>query len=344
MPSPKKLAMARQWELLKLLPEHGSGKSTRQLASELAAMGFAISKRQVERDLGELSEQFGIHCNDASIPYGWRWMPGASTRLSGLTLADALSLTLMESTLQVLLPSSLMSPMSIRMAQARQKLDSLSDTQSAANWRNKVRTILPMLPMRAPQIADHALHAVQEALLNNRQIEVRYRGFQTEAAMAYRLHPLGLVLRGNTAYLIAMPEPDREIRVLAMHRLEAAVVTDQPALSPDGFNIDEYLGTGALHFGAGGMLKMEARIAPELAGTLQETPLSDDQVLQPMPESNEWKLQARVRDSWQLTWWILSQGDAITVNQPPDLRQRIQQNLADALRRYASPTSNLELS
>ena len=64
--------VARQWELLKRLPSSGPGKSAGELHQELKDLGFEVSKRQVERDLQQLSEAFPLHCNDRSIPWGWR--------------------------------------------------------------------------------------------------------------------------------------------------------------------------------------------------------------------------------------------------------------------------------
>jgi len=66
--------LARQWELLKLLPTRGVGKTAKELSEALNEAGFKVSKRQVERDLGELLEAFALDCNNASIPYGWRWV------------------------------------------------------------------------------------------------------------------------------------------------------------------------------------------------------------------------------------------------------------------------------
>ena len=46
--------VARQWELLKILPTRGAGKTAKDLTGILNDLGFKVSKRQVERDLGEL--------------------------------------------------------------------------------------------------------------------------------------------------------------------------------------------------------------------------------------------------------------------------------------------------
>ena len=71
------LALARHWELLKKLPSRGPGMTASDLTKYLRdEMGFAVSKRTVERDLIDLARLFGSRCNDDSIPDGWHWLPG----------------------------------------------------------------------------------------------------------------------------------------------------------------------------------------------------------------------------------------------------------------------------
>ncbi len=77
MPShPTRHTIARQWQLLKLLPGRHPGMSSTQLQTALTNVGHATSKRTVERDLVELATLFPLHCNSKGTPYGWYWQPG----------------------------------------------------------------------------------------------------------------------------------------------------------------------------------------------------------------------------------------------------------------------------
>lgn len=79
MPShPTRHTIARQWQLLKLLPDRHPGMSALQLQAALAKAGHKTSKRTVERDLNELATLFPVHCNSKGMPYGWYWQPGLS--------------------------------------------------------------------------------------------------------------------------------------------------------------------------------------------------------------------------------------------------------------------------
>ncbi|WDY56071.1 WYL domain-containing protein [Pseudomonas sp. PSKL.D1] len=79
MPShPTRHTIARQWQLLKLLPDRHPGKTSQQLQAALAKVGHKTSKRTVERDLNELASLFALQCNNKGMPYGWYWQPGLS--------------------------------------------------------------------------------------------------------------------------------------------------------------------------------------------------------------------------------------------------------------------------
>ena len=332
MPSNKtRNTLARQWELLKLLPTRGSGKTAKEIADALAEAGFAVSKRQVERDLIDLQEVFGLECNDASIPYGWRW-GSAPVELPGVTLAEALSLQIVEETLKPLLPGSVLRTVQPRFEQAKEKLAALAEQNPAAAWADKVMSVPPTLPMLPPVVDEELLDLVQTALLNNEQIDVVYLGFSNEPK-ELRLHPLGLVVRGAVTYLVATAFDYTDVRLYALHRFQSAGRTYETAKRPKGFKLSQYVDEGALQFGKGAVLKLVARIDAVLAKYLTETPLSANQKLKPL--DGEFELSASVVDSWQLHWWLMSKGGAIEVLSPPALRDRIVLSLKEALGQYA---------
>ncbi len=332
MPSNKtRNTLARQWELLKLLPTRGSGKTAKEIADALAVAGFTVSKRQVERDLLDLQEVFGLQCNDASIPYGWRW-GSAPVELPGVTLAEALSLQIVEETLKPLLPGSVLRTVQPRFEQAKAKLAALAKQNPAADWADKVMSVPPTLSMLPPVVDEDLLDLVQAALLNNEQIDVAYLGFTNETK-ALRLHPLGLVVRGAVTYLVATAFDYTDVRLYALHRFQSVGRTYKIAKRPKGFKLSQYVGEGALQFGKGQVLKLVALIDESLAKHLTETPLSANQKMKPLDGGFE--ISASVVDSWQLHWWILSQGGAIEVLSPPALRERIVSSLQAALKRYS---------
>ncbi|MGV1098738.1 helix-turn-helix transcriptional regulator [Thiovibrio sp. JS02] len=112
-----------------------------------------------------------------------------------------------------------------------------------------------------------------------------------------------------------------DIRLYALHRIKESKRLYKASLQPEKFSLDEYLATGALDFGDGEFIRFEAYVTKDIVSLLQETPLSNDMKIR--QKNNRLWVGCTVVDSWQLHWWILSQGDNIEVIAPASLRSSI---------------------
>lgn len=325
--------IARQWSLLKLLPSRPPGKSAKELADGLGLDGFQVSKRTVERDLINLMRLFPIGCNDRGTPYGWHWIEGARLDLPGMTVAEALSLRLIAQYLKPLVPASLLRGLEPRFQLASSKLAAMASANQASRWMDKVAAVAPALTLLPPRVDAVVFETVQEALLADDKLDIAYQAAGKKAAIQIRLSPLALVQRGPVAYLVAMPDQHEDVRLYAVHRIRTASRLDQGVRRPKGFMLDRYIASGALEFGAGKELRLEANISKELAGHLAETPLSTDMKLEQRNE--DFRLSGTVADSPQLRWWILSHGAAVEVLKPISLREELSSSLRMASARYS---------
>lgn len=73
------------------------------------------------------------------------------------------------------------------------------------------------------------------------------------------------------------------------------------------------------------MSKRQARL-------IRETPLSPEMTLEQLEDG--YRMRSTLSNTWQLHWWILSQGDAMVVEQPPELRAQIGETLQRAAAAY----------
>ena len=324
-------ALARQWQVLRLLPTKPPGITSRELVDKLEREGFTVTKRTVERDLAELSTIFGIACNDKGMPYGWHWMKGEYADLPGLSVSDAVSLRLVEDLLRPLLPSAILQSLEARFGQAKAKLTELSVDNSNARWADKVSYVPPALPFVPPKIDSTVLDAVHEALLAELQIQVKYHGFSGHHRELI-LHPLGLIQRGAVTYLVATAFDYADIRLYAVHRFEEVTKSELRARIPRGFSATAYVESGALEFGNCEKIAFHASVSSELAEILRESPINETQILR--REGITWIIQAEVFNSWQLVWWILSQGNKLEVMQPSQLREKIGHEVRQMAARY----------
>jgi predicted DNA-binding transcriptional regulator YafY len=326
-------ALARQWEILRYLPTRPPGITAGELVDRLKGTGFEVSKRTIERDLTELSTLFGILCNDKGMPYGWYWMRGEPANLPGMSITDAISLQLVEELLRPLLPKEILEILEARFGQAKAKLAELAEGNEVARWVDKVQYVSPALTLLPPKFAEGILVKVQEALLKEKQLRASYLKAGSSNVHDLILHPLGLIQRGPVTYIVATAYDYADIRLYAVHRIRDANVLEDASCRPDGFSLEAYVATGALQFGTGATLQLKARISDTLAAHLEETPMSENQVLARLADG--YHLSASVNDSWQLRWWILGQAAGIEILEPLALRDTTRNSLSAALARYA---------
>jgi predicted DNA-binding transcriptional regulator YafY len=322
--------LARQWELLKRLPTRAPGITAREMTAFLADQGHTVTKRTVERDLMELAHVFGIYCDEDSKPYGWHWVQGSAMDFGSIELTDAVSLALAEQLLKEMLPASILRALTPKFDQARKKLAVL-EKNPMARLTQKVRFIPPNLQLRPPSLRESILTAVQEALVEERQITVTYSPFNAKPR-THLLNPLSLVQRGTVPYLVATVSPHPDPRIFAIHRIEEAIPQDTRAIIPKGYSVDAYIREGFMHFGSAKPIRLKARLTDALASYLMETPISETQKID--YKNNTWKLQATVPNTWQLHFWILSQGPEIEILAPKALKDNIRLRLKSALANY----------
>ncbi|WP_404397154.1 helix-turn-helix transcriptional regulator [Idiomarina loihiensis] len=325
-------SMVRQWEMLKLLPTKPPGITASDICQHLNDQGFDISKRQVERNLNDLSQSFGITCNDKGQPFGWYWVSSADASLPAVSMAEALSLTMVEQVLKPILPATVFDALSPKLNQAKETLNKVNQRYKLASWQEKVAYVPATLPQIPPKVDEAILSQVQLAILKGQCIHVSYDSVDKRELRDYVLHPLGIVQRGLTTYITATIEPYQDVLLLAMHRIQALDVLDKPVAIPSDYKLSDYLNAGRLSFSSGESILVKAKISSETSLHVSETPLSQDQTIK--KEGEHSILTATVADSWQLRWWLLSLCNDVEVLEPKSLRNEIKQQLAAASAKY----------
>lgn len=316
--------------MLQKIPTQRPGITVSALTAWLKDNDHPVSNRTVERDLKELSRIFFIRCNDESTPYGWYWAAGTKVDFPSVELCDAASLILAEAVLKRSLPPAMTTALQVKFEQAHKKLSAL-EQHPYARWSAKVRYLPDSLALHPPTIKPEVLDAAYRALLSEKQLEATYTPFMGQDK-SYILHPLALIHRGSTSYLVATAFDYKEPLLYALHRFRKASARDESARIPTGFKLNACLDSGELKFGAGNSIRLKAKLDNELAIILSESPLDSSQRIRSKPEG--WVLEARLRDSWELRMWILSQGSRITVLGPKVLRTYIHEELERAVLLY----------
>lgn len=327
-------AIARMWELLQLLPDGPPGMTAAEARERLASAGYEVSKRTIERDLIELSRLFPLQCNNKGTPFGWYWTPGRSANLPGISISEALTLKLVESSIRPLIPEWMLKGLESRFIQAEEKLEALSRENSAARWPKYVASVTPNMILMPPEVDPDKLRLLQQALLEERQVEAVYRSSSRQQVKTLTLSPAALVQRGHTTYLVASSEGFTDIRQYVLHRFQSIRLLDVAKQVPEDFNLQRYIDDKLMQFGQRGEIQLEAWVSDQLGDLLQETPLSEDMQMMPCEGSPGYSITATVIDTWELRWWLLSHSGAIVVRQPAALSQDIKAKVVKALEQY----------
>ncbi|QNA88134.1 WYL domain-containing protein [Massilia sp. Dwa41.01b] len=317
-------SLLRQWHMLRMVPRAPQQVSAKELCERLDAAGFPVAKRTVERDLQELSTVFPIAVDDGARPYGWSWLRDASSfDLPGLTLPEALTLTLVEQHLRHHLPPSAVDALGPHFQSAARALSAVDGTAAPRAWLDKVRSIEPLQPLLAPLMDEACQRTVYLALMHDRQLKLHYRKRDTDTPTVYpSVHPLAVVQRGGLVYLVCMFAGYEDVRTLALHRVQQAEALYEPARRKPGFDIDDYIASGQFGVIAGEPIALRAVFTRAAGEHLFETPLSADQVLT-LDEQGRLQLAATVPHTRALLWWLLGFGDGVVIQEPASLREEI---------------------
>jgi predicted DNA-binding transcriptional regulator YafY len=329
--APVRQTISRLKHLLNKIPKHGNGITSSELVALLSDQGIEVTKRTVERDLSNLCSDGTIDHADETKPYRWKRLGVSVLDQPGIEIADAVAVTLAKEVLHQLLPTALAETLKPKFDQAQRVLEANQSNNRFAQWADNVRYIPPSLPFLPPTVSAGVRKGVHEGLLKGLQLTVQYANSEASKYSDLTLHPLALIQNGPVAYLVATTFEYPDVRLYALHRMRSPKPTTEPANRPVDFSLDAFLDGGGMEFGDGKMIQLEARVSRKLACYLAETKLAEDQQLR---TDNGYILTATVKNSWLLKFWILSQGEEITVISPASLRSQIGETLRAAAANY----------
>ena len=202
-----------------------------QVTAAEVALELEVSERTARRDLDALAM--------AGVPVysmqgrggGWRLVGGARTDLSGLTASEARALFLVAG------PGlDCNAGREGRAAQARPRparaLPGAGRGSSVVSRRGPATWGSSQVEPRPPRFLDE----LQEAVIRGVQVRLGYvdrKGSETERTV----HPLGIVAKGPTWYLVSNTEAGR--RTFRIDRVSSVELTDDPVHRPEDFDLAE---------------------------------------------------------------------------------------------------------
>ena len=204
----------------------------RMTAAQLAEK-LEVSERTILRDMDALSTAGIPVAAERGAGGGWRLIEGYRTRLTGLTAEEVQSLFFAR-------PPDMLAELGLKEASQSAWLKlwaSLGENAQEQATFVRQRILVDSRGWRDSSQALSALPKLIEALWGNRQARFEYESALHETGERL-VHPLGLVAKGSTWYLIA--SRNGEFRTYRVSRMGNVVVEVGAAVRPAGFELERY--------------------------------------------------------------------------------------------------------
>ena len=323
----------RQLTMLRHIPRLPKKIPTKKLTEILAEKGFEVTQRTIQRDLKTLASVLpGLQVDNHKDLPGWSW--SKETQLRDIPTMDgnmALTFQMVDHFLKNTFPPSVLSQLNPYFDSANHVLDTL-DNSGYNHWQDKVRILPRTQPLIPANIDENVITVIYEALFKGTQIRARYKT-RSGDEVEYDLHPLGLIFRESVVYLVATIWDYHDLRHLALHRFKQCELLDKKVAVSEGFNLDKYLAAGSFEYceKENETIKLKAIFFDRTGHHLLETPLSNDQETSELND-DQLQVEATVKNSAQIRWWLMGFGDGVEVLEPEELREEfteIAENLLD---------------
>ena len=196
-----------------------------------------------------------------------------------------------------------------------------------------------------PSVSAYVVQEIYDALKSGWTLWVRYHSLydkiQRRPPVEFVTSPIRLVQHGDGRLYLLVPripelrhDPESKalFHSLALHRiLKARCGEPRSRLDPEV----EAAAMAMTGFGERGCINFAAQVADDLAIRLEESPINESQRISSSSSTELPKhLTVTLDWSWELEWWILSNGPGIVVLAPPELRKCIVERLNKAVARY----------
>jgi predicted DNA-binding transcriptional regulator YafY len=177
------------------------------------------------------------------------------------------------------------------------------------------------------------IRSLNDAVLENRTLEMRYRTGRTGEESSRQIDPYKVWYHAGALYVIGFDHQSGEIRTFSIDRIQAIEPTGELFVVPDDFDFDAYLAPG---FGvvADPAVPVHIRFSPDWATYVEEREWHASQKAERLPDGRL-DLRMEVGATQELANWILSFGGGAEVLEPQSLREEILAALKAAIANYS---------
>jgi predicted DNA-binding transcriptional regulator YafY len=331
----------RHLEMLRKIPVYpGMAITTTQLHQHLMDEGFKASKRTVERDLIKLADIAGLYTSETAAGNAWVSIGDGHSKKHPMQPTEALMLVLSERLLLQAMPIEYAQRIKERIEKAKALLNS---DNALRKWQDKLQVISDGYPLinnnnnNNSLLADGTRDIIYECVLKESEINISYQAKNKDIPFNYCLNPLGIIIRGQSHYLVATKTTSPEMPLLFLfHRIKSADNSYKNVTKPSSFTMKEYCAknpSGWILNNENQVETIELQVKGFALDTLTHNRLGEDQQL--TATTTEWvKVRFSCIPTYDLIAWILRYGADVICEAPVHLKTKVIKALKNTLDHY----------
>ncbi len=317
--------LARQWLLIQRLARSRTGAGLEELSEELGCV-----RRTVYRDLDALMYAgFPVTSEKRDGKAYYRFLDTFEVGQIPFTPDELLALAFSEDLLGTLEGTVFHDSIRAALAKIRAGLG-----PELSGYLERLGDGFRVLPGPHKRYAEfrETIRTLNEGVLGNHTLEMRYRTGRTGEEATRRLDPYKVWYHAGALYVMGFDHRSSEIRTFSVDRIQAIERTSDVFEIPDDFDFDVYTSSS---FGvvAEPAVLVRVRFSADWASHVEEREWHASQTTKHLPDGGL-ELTMQVGATQELANWILSFGGGAEVKEPTSLRAEIQASLESALANY----------
>ncbi len=202
----------------------------------------------------------------------------------------------------------------------------------------RVRVVPDGLGRLRAAIAPGVQETVVDAIVRNRQLRFAYlsrTGMAEQGrVLTHDVSVLGLVSKDSTVYLLGAKGVSGKPLTFALHRMRDAQVLPDPAAERTDFDLDDYIAkthqlSHTLEYIE--TIDLRLRVRADSVWHFTERPLCAEQQVSREPDAQGWyAVHAPVTNTTLLVPFLLSMGEVVIVDGPPEVRELLLRRVSEA--------------
>jgi predicted DNA-binding transcriptional regulator YafY len=186
---------------------------------------------------------------------------------------------------------------------------------------------------------EEVIKSLTDAMLNQQTSLIEYHSFTDDTVKTFKIDPLTYFERGGGLYVFCRHPTYKDIRILAVERIQQLTITEDTFVYPADFNPDELLENSfGLYFDD--PVKVKIRFKPYQARYIMERCWAKGEKKRKQKDGSL-ILEMETSGTWEVKRWVMSFGSEAEVIEPAAMRQAIKNELINALTIYSHSIKEL---